>query len=286
MQQQMDRLGPEHEPAVERLAELREALVRLEDCQLSEGTYFRAALARQSSADAGNHSVSQHPASGRLDSFYVSLEDRFRGERSQIRKHCEVYLPDVMNAGAGIARRPVLDLGCGRGEWLELLREKNFTASGVDLNASMLADCQGRQLEVVRADALQHLRSLPDDSLGAVTGFHIIEHLPIETLLDLFAETRRVLAPGGVAIFESPNCKNLLVGACHFYIDPTHRNPIFPETAELMLGLHGFERIEIRYLAPDEGSPFKRDTPESAFLHDRLFGPQDFGVIAYKRATE
>lgn len=220
-----------------------------------------------------------------LDSFYVAFEDRFRGPRSEIKKRAEFYLPFIRNCRAGSLARPVLDLGCGRGEWLELLKENKLTGRGVDLNTAMVAQCKARGLNVESRDALDYLRSQRANTLGAITGFHIIEHLTFEMLLDLFRQTRRVLKPRGVAIFESPNCKNLIVGACNFHIDPTHRHPVFPETAEMMLGSQGFEKIRIEYLSPVPDVKFSSDTAELAVIKDLLYGPQDFGIIAYKPAA-
>jgi hypothetical protein len=114
----------------------------------------------------------------------------------------------------------------------------------------MIAQCRERGLTVTHGDVIAYLRTLPDATLGAVTGFHIIEHLPLETLIDLCAETQRVLLPGGIAIFESPNCKNLMVGACNFNVDPTHRNPVFPETAAFIFETYGFEQVRLEYLSP------------------------------------
>ncbi|MEY2508776.1 MAG: hypothetical protein QOH01_3105 [Verrucomicrobiota bacterium] len=216
-----------------------------------------------------------------LDSFYVSFENRFRGSRSEIKQRVAFYLPFLRDARAGLKDRPLLDVGCGRGEWLELLRDEELKAEGIDLNLAMVTVSKEHKLDVRAADAVPYLRSLRANSLGAVTGFHIIEHLPFEVLMDLFAQTRRVLKPGGIAIFESPNCKNLVVGACNFYVDPTHRNPVFPETAEFMLASHGFERIRIEYLSPVVGRSLG-DSQEFATLNQLLYGPQDFGVIAYK----
>ena len=217
-----------------------------------------------------------------LDSFYFSFENRFRGPRQEIKKRVAFYLPFLQKARAGESSRPVLDLGCGRGEWLELLREKKLAARGVDLNSAMISQCEGRGLKVLHGDAVEYLRSLRANSQGGVTGFHIIEHLPFGVLMDVFRETRRVLKPGGVAIFESPNCKNLVVGACNFHIDPTHRNPVFPESAEFMLASHGFEKIRIEYLSPVSDVKFAADSKEMAMIKDLLYGPQDFGIIAYK----
>jgi SAM-dependent methyltransferase/chaperonin cofactor prefoldin len=217
-----------------------------------------------------------------LDSFYLSFENRFRGPREEIKKRVAFYLPFLRGTRAGQKGRPILDLGCGRGEWLELLNEQKLEAHGVDLSLAMVSHCKERHLKVRRAEAVAYLRSLKANSQGAVTGFHIIEHLPFEVLMELFGQARRVLKPGGIAIFESPNCKNLVVGACNFYIDPTHRNPVFPETAEFMLASHGFEKIRIEYLSPVPNGDFVAETPELATIKDLLYGPQDFGIIGYK----
>jgi O-antigen chain-terminating methyltransferase len=275
--------------------ELRRAIGALDERTVSDGAYFRMELSQHASLlrqglTARKPKNAQKPSSrnestdhapGWLDAFYVSFEDRFRGPRDEIRKRVEIYLPLIRKASAGSSTAPVLDVGCGRGEWLQLLKERKLEARGVDINSAMLAQCRERKLQVVQADAVSHLRSLSANSLGAVTGFHIIEHLELEVLMDLFAETIRVLRPGGIAIFESPNCKNIVVGATNFNIDPTHRNPVFPETAEFMLMSHGFERTQIEYLAPVTGMSLG-DSEEFAALNHLLYGPQDYGVIAYK----
>jgi len=220
-----------------------------------------------------------------LDSLYVTFEDKFRGTRAEIRDRLAVYLPLLEECGAGTADRPVLDIGSGRGEWLELLRDRGLTASGVDLNDTLAEQCRQRGLEVTVADAFDHLRNLAEGSLGAVTGFHIIEHLPMQTLLELYAEVNRVLAPGGVAIFETPNPQNLLVGACNFYADPTHKRPLYPETQQFFLEYRGFTRVELKYLHPhEEGARLpENEAPElAARLNDLLSCARDYAVIGYK----
>jgi SAM-dependent methyltransferase/SMC interacting uncharacterized protein involved in chromosome segregation len=257
--------------------------------ELSEyGSLFRRLLgerlearpAAERKTDAGTNGEAKTTPG--LDSFYLAFENRFRGSRSEIKKRVEFYLPFLRKCRAGTAGRPVLDVGCGRGEWLELLKAHKLDGHGVDMNSAMVSQCKARHLKCEQEDAFEHLRALRANTLGAVTGFHIIEHLPFEQLLELFRQARRVLKPGGVAIFESPNCKNLVVGACNFYIDPTHRQPVFPETAELMLASQGFEKIRIEYLSPVPDVKFDSATPELAKIKDLLYGPQDFGIIAYK----
>ena len=247
------------------------------------GTDRRDKVPAGKRATVGDGSDKKHTRA--LDSFYLSFENRFRGSRAEIKKRVTFYLPFLASAHAGEKGRPILDLGCGRGEWLELLKENKLDALGVDLNSAMIAQCKEHGLDVIHRDAIDYMRSLRASSYGGVTGFHIIEHLPFETLMDFFREARRILKPGGIAIFESPNCKNLVVGAANFNIDPTHRNPVFPETAEFMLQSHGFERVRIEYLTPVADVKFNAGTKELAIVKDMLYGPQDFGVIAYKPAS-
>ena len=244
----------------------QQMLIRLEERQLNDAIFLKgqpalhgALLQQWNDAARARGDAAAGPTltpalaeldAHRLDTFYLSFENRFRGERADIKQRVSYYLPMLETARAGTSGRPILDVGCGRGEWLELLQENGLEASGLDLNTAMVEQCRERGLAVTLGDVIAHLRSLPDDSLGAVTGFHIIEHLPFEVLIDVCAETRRVLLPGGLAIFESPNCKNLLVGATTFKVDPTHRNPVFPETAAFIFETQGFDEVELVYLAP------------------------------------
>jgi O-antigen chain-terminating methyltransferase len=220
-----------------------------------------------------------------LDPMYVSFEDRFRGARDDIKRRVEIYLPDVRQAGAGTAEAPVLDIGCGRGEWLELLKENGLTAIGIDLNHVMATECRTRGLEVLEMDALQYLRRLTRGSIGAVTGIHVVEHLPIRRLVALIDETLRVLKRSGVAIFETPNPENLIVGACNFYYDFTHRTPLPPEPFAFLLQSRGFARVEIRRMHPNaEGMAMEAaETPLDHRLRELMFGDQDYAVIAHNR---
>ncbi|WP_375466489.1 class I SAM-dependent methyltransferase [uncultured Nostoc sp.] len=218
-----------------------------------------------------------------LDAFYVAFEDQFRGSREQIGNRLKVYLPLIEEAKIGTPNSPILDVGCGRGEWLELLRESGYTAKGIDINRVMQEQCQARKLDVLESDVITYLQSLPDDSLGAVTGFHIIEHLEFPVLIKLLEEVVRVLKPEGIAIFETPNPKNLVVGACNFYSDPTHRNPVFPETIQFCLSFKGLSNVQLMYLNPVEDSPFDKPDIASLTLKNWFFGSRDYAVIGYKK---
>src|SRR5438270_343885 len=151
-------------------------------------------------------------------------------KRSGASSRRSAYVPFLKGAGAGTEQAPILDLGCGRGELLELCRSENLTASGVDSNRAAVEGCAALGLKVIAGEAFEVLRTVPDGSLGALTAIHVIEHLPFPLVIKLLDEALRVLRPGGMVIFETPNPKNVLVGASHFYIDPTHRNPVHPQT--------------------------------------------------------
>lgn len=221
--------------------------------------------------------------SAMLDRYYLAFENTFRGSCEDIKSRLEIYLPYLRQADIGSVDFPVLDIGCGRGEWLELLKDNGLVASGIDLNAVMVDLCRERGLDVERSEALGYLAGLPDGRLGAVTGFHIIEHLPFEQLLLLFDETLRVLKPGGIAIFETPNPENLMVGALSFYNDPTHRNPLPPQVVDFMAKQRGFAMTEILRLHPYPGEVQLMENSATAERINQLFyGPQDYAVIATK----
>ncbi len=217
-----------------------------------------------------------------LDGFYIAFEDQFRGSREDIVNRLKVYLPLIEEAKVGTPELPILDVGCGRGEWLDLLREGGYTAKGLDLNRIMVDYCRARGFEVLEGEVISYLRTLPDLSLGAVTGFHIIEHLSFPVLKRLLNEVVRVLKPGGLAIFETPNPKNLAVGACNFYSDPTHQKPLFPETIQFLVESQGLSNVQILYLNPVEGSPFDKEDAASQQLHNWFFGPRDYAVVGHK----
>ena len=219
-----------------------------------------------------------------LDAIYVSFEDRFRGTRLEVKERSRVYLPLLQERKIGTKRMPILDVGCGRGEWLELLLENDLTAGGVDINRVLLAYCKDAGLNVTEGDILEHLKKLPDRSLGAVTGFHIIEHLPLDILVRVFDETVRVLKPGGIAIFETPNPNNVLVGSHNFYMDFTHLKPLPSLTTQFILEARGLCDVQILNLHPYPESLRLQDdgTELTKRFNDYFYGPQDYAVIGRK----
>ena len=216
-----------------------------------------------------------------LNAVYAGFEDKFRGTRKDIKGRQEIYLPFLRAAGAGTAERPVIDVGCGRGEWLELLKENEFVASGVDSNQVMQRARKDLGLQAEIGDAVELLRKQKKDTLGAVTGFHIVEHLPTRKMIALFDEAMRVLKPGGIVIFETPNPENILVGSCTFYTDPTHRNPIPPDTLLYLIENRGFVEPEIVRSSPLDYASYSGGDALKHIFH-RFNMEQDYAVIARK----
>ncbi|MEQ8757935.1 MAG: class I SAM-dependent methyltransferase [Coleofasciculus sp. G1-WW12-02] len=219
---------------------------------------------------------------GLFDGFYGVLTDHFRGSREEILARLKVYLPRIAEAKIGTQDSPILDIGCGRGEWLELLLDAGYVAQGLDLNQIMVEQCKTRELDVIEADALTYLQSQPDGSLGAVTGFHLIEHLPFPVLINLIEESVRVLKPGGLVIFETPNPQNVLVGTHNFYLDPSHLKPLPSALVKFMLEHCGLAQVDIINLHPYDESFKLSGSPVAERFNEYFYGSQDYAVIGYK----
>jgi len=215
----------------------------------------------------------------KLDSFYVEFEDRFRGNREDIKKRVKVYLTYIEKLSTIKDNIEILDVGCGRGEWLELLKDNGYNkAKGLDLNRIMVQHSQELGLDVIESDVIDYLKKQEDNSLSVITGFHIIEHLPFTTLLELFQESYRVLKKGGLVIFETPNPENIFVGACDFYIDATHLNPIPPQASEFLVQYSGFNSTEIKRVNYNSSI----EPLEHKHLNHYLRTSRDYSIIAYK----
>jgi 2-polyprenyl-3-methyl-5-hydroxy-6-metoxy-1,4-benzoquinol methylase len=217
------------------------------------------------------------------DEAYERFENQFRGSPEQIKARVRDHVTVFKTAGAGTREMPILDLGSGRGEWLEVLKESGLVASGVDINQRFIDSCTARGLDVSRADLLLFLRQQPEQSLGGVTALQVIEHLPFESILELFRESLRVLKPGGLALFETPNTHNLYVLAHAFYLDPSHRRPLPPPMVEFFAREAGFERVELRFLNRKRAKRASSGQPAlDELLNDYFDGAQDYALIGWK----
>ena len=214
--------------------------------------------------------------------FYRAFEDRHRGSRELIGQRLEAYLPFIQPLSVIYQPANAVDLGCGRGEWLELLQGAGFVPQGIDLDACMLAACTERGLPVTQGDAIAHLKSLADQSQCIVSGFHIAEHMAFDDLETLVIHSMRVLKPGGLLILETPNPENLVVGTSNFFLDPTHLRPIPPLLLSFLPEHHGFARVRTVRL---QESPELR-TRSDVRMMDVLGGVSpDYAVVAQKAAA-
>ena len=222
------------------------------------------------------------------DAHYVAFENRFRGERGDLRERLAGYV-DLF---AGLS--PVVDLGCGRGEFLELLREKGIAGRGVELNARAAAAAREAGLDVVESDLASFLRGQPAGSLGGVFAAQVVEHLTPAVLQEALREAHRALRPGGALVLETVNPRSV-TGFLEVYLrDLTHRTPLHPETLSFLAAAAGFTdvRVEPRspvsaadrlQAIPAEGLPARTAevlNENAARLNTLLYGPQEYVLIA------
>jgi SAM-dependent methyltransferase len=214
-----------------------------------------------------------------LEPLYAALENEVRGTRGEAQKRWKAYLPLIPREG------PVLDLGCGRGEWLELLRQEGIAAHGVDSNRLMVAECRERHLTAERAEALEYLAQVPDGSLGAVTVLRVLERLAFPQLVRLLDEVARVLRPGGTAIFEAPNPDNILVACRDFYKDPVRRHPIPSEVLRFLVEARGLIPAQVLFLnsldAPGR-LPEEDGSAVTRRFNRYFYGPRDYAIVAHR----
>jgi O-antigen chain-terminating methyltransferase len=262
----------------------------------TERTLRRAFHASQSpeSQENGPESPARERASGALavpehapEFDYSGFEERFRGSEEEIKERQRIYVSYFEG------RDNVVDVGCGRGEFLELMRESGIGARGVDLDLDMILLCRDKGLDVRADDAFTYLGALPDDSLGGIFAAQVIEHLHPLRVIELVKLCHRKLRPGGVLILETPNPKCLMVFADTFYKDPSHIQPAHPDTMQFLFEALSFHQVELRFLGPVD--PFMRipllEAPGADFgrfnegidrLNTLLFGFQEYAVIGRK----
>ena len=220
---------------------------------------------------------------------YFAFESSMRGSTELVRERQSVYLGDFRTAA------PVLDIGCGRGEFLTLLRETGVEARGIDTDPEMVTHCREEGLEVKQADAIAYLGSLEDDSLGGIFCAHVLEHLSPRALFRLLELAAAKLRPEGVFAAETPNPLSLIALA-NFSADLSHDRPLHPATLSFLARQAGFRNVELRFLSePPEDEQLKlvplpegrdlapaKDALDANVnrLNDVVFGPQDYAVLA------
>jgi O-antigen chain-terminating methyltransferase len=216
----------------------------------------------------------------------LRLEDRFRGSEEDIVERQRPYLRHFTGAA------PVLDIGCGRGEFLEVLRGEGIDAYGVDLDESMVGHSRAKNLRVVHGDGLEHLASLEDGALGGIFAAQVIEHLDVAQVITLADLCAAKLRPGGVVLLESVNPR-VALALQNFYIDFTHIRPYDPEAVAWLLESKGFTNLSVEYSMPSAElhvPPLQAAGVDAAAfddaiarMNDVLYGPRAYAVVATKR---
>lgn len=206
---------------------------------------------------------------------YSRFAERFRGPEEYVTAGQQVYLRYFEG------RKNVLDIGCGRGEFLKMMGGAGVPAKGVELSAESVAVCRSQGLDAEVADVYPYLAAMPEGSLDGIFCSQVVEHLPPDRLPELIRLCARALAPGGVIAIETPNPECLAIFATHFYLDPTHTRPVPHPLLIFYLEEAGVGNIEVRRLSPaKETMPALNSIPED--FRDAFFGALDYAVIGRK----
>jgi SAM-dependent methyltransferase len=210
------------------------------------------------------------------ESVYALFEERFRGSSAEIAEKQRFYLPFLWNLPG-----PVFDAGCGRGEFLQLLKDQNIGARGVEASSLAAAACRAAGLDVREGDAIEALAATAPATLGGVVAFQVVEHWPAAVTFRFLSAARRALAPGGVLVVETVNTTSLAAMNA-FYLDPTHVRPVPPDALRFLCDAAGFRELRVEYLSPvPAGERLEERSENDARLNTILFGPQDYAVIGW-----
>ena len=278
LQEGMDRASAQIEASQERIDLLQEGLER-ESAQIREidsGLEKARLRAGQTDADLV-----------RLDEWYQDLQELHRGAPEKVLEVQKSYLPHFNDHAWLRAAGPIVDLGCGRGEWLSLLNAEGWTVKGVDSSEQAVRESRELGLDVELGDLVDFLEACPDSALAGVTAFQVIEHLPFGRITALMHAAYRALVPGGILLLETPNPENLQVSSYSFWMDPTHKHPI-PPPLIMDLSYHvGFRDGSVLRKNPwPQWREQEAETGLESEMAYRLYGPQDYAILVYKPASD
>lgn len=219
---------------------------------------------------------------------YFDFENHFRGTRKNIKVAQSIYLPYFKD------KNMVIDLGCGRGEFLELMQAHHVNGIGVDAYEDFVVYCQMKGLKAIHKDANQYLREIPENSVDGIFAAQLAEHLETRQLIELCKRAYEVLSLDGCFIIETPNPTCLATYYSWFYVDPSHIKPVHPLTLEYFLKQAGFKRTQVLYTEQSK-TGYRLPLLESEHVHnleqyndgvnrlsDILFGSMDYAIIAVK----
>jgi 2-polyprenyl-3-methyl-5-hydroxy-6-metoxy-1,4-benzoquinol methylase len=262
----MERIRAEYERLIH--TELR--LIR----QRAPGAVPHMAIPVPQMTGAGIVAASSTPA-GPAGLDYSRFAERFRGSQDYVRRNQEFYRPFFEKC------EDVLDIGCGRGEFLDVMRAAGVRARGIDLDEESIGVCRQKGLDAEAADLFAYLPAQPDGEFDGIFSAQVVEHIPPDRLPVMIQLCGAKVRRGGVVAFETPNPECLAIFATHFYLDPTHTRPVPHGLLSFYLAEAGFGSIEVHKLAPAiESMPEIGELPEH--FRDRFFGGLDYAIIARK----
>lgn len=227
------------------------------------------------------------------DHCYLMLENRFRGSVEEITNRLSSY-PELFRG----LKKPVLEIGAGRGELQKLFKNSGIISYGVELSSAMVEQCKSEGLDVRFADGISHLKELDNGSLGGVIAIQVVEHIPVKALTDVFSLLAQKIEKGGKVVLETINTESMVALCRNYFRDPTHVFPVHPETMKYFLELSGFTVLEVRKLAHFPESFCLQHVPTDDFMTPRwlaaidainrnvdvlnnlLFDAQDYCIVA------
>jgi 2-polyprenyl-3-methyl-5-hydroxy-6-metoxy-1,4-benzoquinol methylase len=207
---------------------------------------------------------------------FISFAERFRGRREEILERQAIYVEEFRD------RHTVLDLGCGRGEFLELMGRYGINIRGIDTNTRMIEDCQRRGFDVILDDAFTYLTALSDESVDGIFAAQIVEHLAPQRIMELIALSQRKLTPGGVIVVETVN-PHCLATFATFYLDPTHVKPVPAPLLAYMIEKSGLEVQRLRFSSRFDTQDRSTLDVSSAALPLEVNLYLDYAVIARRQ---
>lgn len=215
------------------------------------------------------------------DSVRLSLEESLRVNEAEIFLKRFSYIPRVQLVASGL-KLPVIDVGCGRGDWLAKLALLGIEAYGVDIDESVVKINQDRGLDVICEDGSRYLLSLNPGSLSAITFFQVIEHLPLPEVWTMLGAAYRALAPGGLIIFQTPNPENLQIASRSVRFDLGGGKFLSPKVLTVLVNQSGFGGVEIQRFNPCP-ELMLANGQDLMHFHQLLFCERDYILCAYKQ---
>ena len=216
------------------------------------------------------------------NSTYAQFEGEHRGSSNSVASRLGIYKPLLKEFKKFRPNARLIDLGCGRGEFLKIATELSIDSLGIDNNKEMLAMASKLKLRVEKTDVLKFLTKQGNNSVDILTAFHLVEHFELNQLMKITDEIKRVIAPGGLIILETPNPENIIVSTCNFYMDMTHVRPLPPQLLKFIFKNLQFSHINLWGL-----NSTKKLFTEPVTLIDVLGGVSpDYALLALKNSTE